>query len=192
MQQQKLKSAQEAKETYLRKVKVCWQDGPDRSPERSPPSTITEPHKPLLPVNKVKLGSDRPSGKEVGKTEGDSTVCLTRAPEKVCQSENDNSPLAAHAKNQDAVKKHLRLQRTQRLEEDQSKSSSSTGGLSADESKLAPAIPAKGQGAAKKALRDTSRVLEKASWRNLREPRTEAVGKVGRRMAVNDIQEAVL
>ncbi len=80
-----------------------------------------------------------------GKTEGDSTVCSTRAPEKVCQSENDNSQLAAHTKNQDAVKKRLRLQRTQRLEEDQSKSSSSTGGLSADESKLAPAIPAKGQ-----------------------------------------------
>lgn len=188
VQQQKLKSAQEAEETYLRKAKVCWQDGPDKSPERSPLSTITEPPKPLLPVNQVKHGSDRPAGQ----TEGDSTVYSTRAPEKVCQSENSNSQSAAPTKNQDPVKRRLRLRRTQRLEEDQSKSSSSTGGLSADESKLAPAVPAKSQGAAEKALRDASRVLEKASWRNLREPGTEAVGKVGRRMAVNDIQEAVL
>ncbi len=191
VQQQKLKSAHEAKETYLRKAKVCWQDGPDKSPERSPLSTITEPHKPLLPVNQVKLGSDRPSGKEAWQNEGDSTVCSTRAPEKVCQSENGNSQSAAPAKNQDAVKRRL-MRRTQRLEEDQSKSSSSTGGLSADESKLAPAVPAKGQGTAEKALRNTSSVLEKASWRNPLEPGTEAVGKVGRRMAVNDIQEAVL
>ncbi|XP_050993505.1 uncharacterized protein LOC127182302 [Labeo rohita] len=189
VQRQKLKSAQEAKvadcksaETYPRKVKVCWQDGLDKSPEHSPLSTITEPHKPLQPVNQVKLAPDRPAGQ----TEGNSTIRSTCAPENICQSEHGNSQSA-----QDAVKKRLRLRRTQRLEEDQSKSSSSTGGLSADESKLASAGPGKGQRAAEKALRDASRVLEKASWRNPREPGAEAVGKVGRRMAVNDIQEAI-
>lgn len=123
---------------------------------------------------------------------GNSTVCSTIAPENVCQSGHGNSQSAAPAKSQDAVKRRLRLRRTQRLEEDESKSSSSAGGLSADESKLAPAGPAKGQGAAEKALLDASHALEKTSWRNPREPGTEAVGKVGRRMAVNDIQEAVL
>ncbi|XP_016401370.1 uncharacterized protein LOC107734030 [Sinocyclocheilus rhinocerous] len=169
VQRQKLKSAQEVKETYPRKAKVCWWDGPDKSPERSPLSTITEPHKPLLPVNQVKLVSDRPAGKEAGQTEGNSTVRSTPAPENVCQSEHGNSQSATPAKSQDAVKRRLRLRRTQRLEEDQSKSSSSTGGLSADESKLAPACPAKGQGTAQKALRDTSHVLEKTSWRNPRD-----------------------
>lgn len=198
-QRQKIKSAQEAKaaacnsaETYPRKAKVCWQDGPAKSPERLPLSTITEHHKTLLPVNQVKIGSDRPVGKEVGQGEGNPSVHSAHALENICQSEHGNSQSAAPAKNQDAVKKRLRLRRTQRLEEDQSKSSSLTGGLSADESKQASAGP--GQRAAEKAIRDASRVLEKASWRNPREPgifEMEAVGKVGRRMAVNDIQEAV-
>lgn len=190
-QRQKIKSAQEAKaagrksvETYPRKAKICWQDGPAKSPERSPLSTITEHHKPLLPVNQVKLGSDRPTGKKAGQWEAN--------PESVCQSVHGNSQSATPAKNHDAVERRLRLRRTQRLEEDQSKSSSSTGGLSADESKQPSAGP--GQLAAEKAIRDANRVLEKASRRNPREPgicEMEAVGKVGRRMAGNDIQEAV-
>ncbi|XP_059366176.1 uncharacterized protein LOC132104632 [Carassius carassius] len=199
VQRQKLKSAQEAKAagcksdgTYPRKAKVCWQDGPDKSPGRSPLSTITEPHKPQLPVNQFKLASDRLAGREAEHMEGNPTVHSTCAPENVCQSEHDNSQSAAPAKNQDAVKRRLRLRRTDRQEEDRSKSSSSAGGLSADESKLASAGSGKGQHSAEKALRDASRVLEKASWRNPREPGTEAVGKVGRQMAVNDIPEAVL
>ncbi|XP_073678502.1 uncharacterized protein [Garra rufa] len=196
---QKPKSTQGAKvadsksaETYPRKVKVCWRDGPDKSPERSLLSTITEPHKPLLTVNQtIKLASDRSAGKEAGQTEGNSNIRSTHAPKNVCHSEHGNSQSAAPAKNQDAVKKRLRLRRTQRLEEDQSKSSSSTGGLSAEESKLASAGPGKGQRATQTALRDASRVLEKASRRKPREPGTEAVGNAGRRMAVNDIQEAV-
>ncbi|KAK9958065.1 hypothetical protein ABG768_012246 [Culter alburnus] len=198
-QRQKIKSTQEAKaagcksaETYPRKAKVCWQDGPTKSPERFPLSTIIEHHKTLLPVNQVRIGSDRPVGKEAGQGEGNPSVRSAHALENICQSEHGDSQSAAPAKNQDAVKRRLRLRRTQRLEEDQSKSSSLTGGLSADESKQASAGP--GQRASEKAIRDASRVLEKAPRWNPREPgicEMEAVGKVGRRMAVNDIQEAV-
>lgn len=197
-QWQKIRSAQEAKAvgcnswgTYPRKAKVCWQDGPAKSPERSPLSIITEPHKPLLPVNQVKLGSNRPAGKDAGRGEGNLSVRSAHAPENICQSEHGNSQSAAPVKTQDADKRRLRLRKTWRLEEDQSKSSLSTG----DESKQASAGPGKGQHAGDKAIRDASRVLQKASWKNLREPgirEMEAVGKVGRRMAVNDIQEAVL
>lgn len=198
-QRQKIKSTQVAKaagcksaETYPRKAKVCWQDGPTKSPERFPLSTIIEHHKTLLPVNQVRIGSDRPVGKEAGQGEGNPSVRSAHALENICQSEHGDSQSAAPAKNQDAVKRRLRLRRTQRLEEDQSKSSSLTGGLSADESKQASAGP--GQRASEKAIRDASRVLEKAPRWNPREPgicEMEAVGKVGRRMAVNDIQEAV-
>lgn len=197
-QWQKIRSAQEAKvegckswgAAYPRKANVCWQDGPAKSRESSLLSTITEPHKPLLPVNQGKLASDRPAGKEAGRGEGNLSVRSAHAPENICQSEHGISQ-SAPAKTQDADKRRLRLRRTRRLEEDHSKSSSST----ADESKQASAGPGKGQRAADKAIRDASRVLQKASWRNLREPgirEMEAVGKVGRRMAVNDIQEAVL
>ncbi|KAG1948296.1 hypothetical protein F2P79_012100 [Pimephales promelas] len=192
-QWQKIRSAQEAKApgcisqgAYPRKAKVCLRDRPAKSPERSRLGTITVPHKPLLPVNQVKLGSDRPEGKEAGRGE----VGTAHPSENNCQSEHGNSQSAAPARNQETDKRRLRLRRTRVLEEDQGKSSSSTG----DESKQASAGPGKGQRAADKAIRDASRVLQKASW-NLREPGTremEAVGKVGRRMAVNDIQEAVL
>lgn len=150
---------------YPRKAKVCWQDGLAKSPERSLLSIITEPHKPLLPVNQVKLGSDRPAGKEAGRGEGNLSVRSAHAPENICQSEHGNSQSAAPAKTQDADKRRLRLRRTRRLEEDQSKSSLSTG----DESKQASAGPGKGQRAGDKAIRDASRVLQKASWKNLRE-----------------------
>nr|XP_009292262.1 uncharacterized protein LOC103909194 [Danio rerio] len=80
-QRQKIKSAHEGKAAgcrpegvYPGKAKVCWRDETDnKSPERFPLSTITEPHKPLIPVNQVKIGSDRPVGKEAGPIEGNLT-----------------------------------------------------------------------------------------------------------------------
>ncbi|XP_051526182.1 uncharacterized protein LOC127424802 isoform X2 [Myxocyprinus asiaticus] len=188
-QRQKIKSVQQdgkATKSDTRRGKTRGKNGPTKSPEHSPLSTIVEPHKtpkrttgPFLnPVNQAKLGSDRSMA---GHGQANPTVPLSHPP-SLCQSrqtqvqsahaqsERDFGQSAVPSKNQDAVKRRIRLQRTQRLEEDQSKSSSSAGGLSADEGKIVSAGPGKGQCTAEKALIEASCFLEKASWRNPQEP----------------------
>ncbi|XP_041757854.1 uncharacterized protein LOC121585597 [Coregonus clupeaformis] len=106
---------------------------------------------------------------------------------------------------QETGKKRLRLRRAERLEEDQSKSNMSTGGLPGEEAKLAGGVQ---QGKAlrvektekalrtEKALKEASRMLEKASRKNARpespENPLEVSGKAIRRMAVSNLQDAVL
>ncbi|KAA0710004.1 hypothetical protein E1301_Tti018241 [Triplophysa tibetana] len=190
-----------------RKPKVGWKDTSDKSPERYPLSILTEPLKPqqrvtgalLPPVNRLKPGSDRSTGGvEVGRVESNptpkakfhtSSFCQNNRPTQVypARAPENSNQLAVSPRSQDAVKRRMRLRRTNRLEEDQSKSSSSTGGLSADEGKTASAGPGKGQGSPEKALIDAGRVLEKTS----RKP-AGTMGEVGRMMDVDDMKEAVL
>ncbi|KAI7798492.1 uncharacterized protein LOC130566799 [Triplophysa rosa] len=195
-QRQKIKLV----EQRPRKPKVCWKD---KSPERYPLSILTEPLKSQQratgAVNQLKPGSDRSTGgEEVGRVESNPTIKAKSHPSSLCQNNRPTQVYPARApensrqsavpsRSQDAVKRRMRLRRSDRLEEDQSKSSSSTGGLSADEGKTASDGPGKGQGFAEWALRDTGHVLEKTSWKQ-----AGAVGKVGRMMDVDDMQEAVL
>lgn len=120
-----------------------------------------------------------------------------RGEESVCQ--------AAGPFQQETGKKRLRLRRAERLEEDQSKSNMSTEGLPGEEAKLAQGFQ---QGKAlkvektektrrtEKALKEASRMLEKASRKNVRpeslENPLEVSGKALRRMAVSNLQDAVL
>lgn len=106
---------------------------------------------------------------------------------------------------QDTGGRRLRLRRAEHLEEDQSKSNMSTGGLPGEEAKLAQGFQ---QGKAlkvektektrrtEKALKEASRMLEKASRKNVRpeslENPLEVSGKALRRMAVSNLQDAVL
>lgn len=191
----------------LRKPKVCWKDTLGKSPERYPLRILPEPLKPqqratgalLPPVNRLKPGSDRSmGGLEVGRVESiptpkakchTSSLCQNNRPTQVspARAPENSSQSVLPPRSQDVVKRRMRLRRTNRLEEDQSKSSSSTGGLSSDEGKTASAGPGKGQGSPEKALRDAGHVLEKTS----RKPAGE-VGEAGRMMDVDDIQEAGL
>nr|XP_046183443.1 uncharacterized protein LOC124013233 isoform X1 [Oncorhynchus gorbuscha] len=119
-----------------------------------------------------------------------------RGEERVCH--------AAGPFQQETGKKR-RLRRAERLEEDQSKSDMSTGGLPGEEAKLAQGSQ---QGKAlrvektekarrtEEALKEASRMLEKASKKNVRpeslENPLEVSGKALRRMAVSNLQDAVL
>lgn len=164
-------------EARARTPKVCWNDPSAKSPERYPLSTIAEPLKPrqrvagalLLPVNQLKLGSDRSGGEEAGRGEGNPTI--KSHPSPLCPSNTATRVRPARAPENasqsaapDAVKRRMRLRRTNRLEEDQSKSSSSTGGLSADEGKTASAGLGKGQGTGERRRARAGKDITEGAW----------------------------
>ncbi|KAI4873714.1 hypothetical protein NFI96_034118 [Prochilodus magdalenae] len=201
-----------------RKVKAGGTDGVAKSPARPPLTTIVNPGKLqqragralLLPVNQLQLGDDdKSAGKGAGRKERCPVPVAKSAPAGQSghpEQAFGQSACAEQACGQSALPKvqdtgcrrHPRLRRAPRLEEDQSKSGSSTGGLCGDEGKPGLTCPGPSQRSTEKALREASRVLEKASRRNqpgitptsrVEQP---TAGKSSRRMAVHDIQEAGL
>ncbi|XP_017571428.1 uncharacterized protein LOC108438241 [Pygocentrus nattereri] len=203
-----------------RKVKACGTDRVAKSPARPPLTTIVNPYKlqqkagrSLLPVNQLQLGDDdRSVGKETGHKErnpvppakyahvspaGQSSHADQKTGQSAC-SEQTCGQSALPVVQDTGCRRRPRLRRAPRLEEDQSKSGSSTGGLCAEEGKPGLAWTGPGQRSTEKALREASRVLENASRRNqpgimamsrVEEP---TAGKFSRRVAVYDIQDAAL
>ncbi|XP_029920201.1 uncharacterized protein LOC115368285 isoform X2 [Myripristis murdjan] len=191
-----------------RKVKACVRHRQVKSPGR--PSALSEPVKTqqqhraprakLIRSSPIEQNSERHL-EEVVCRGTPALLCSKPTPPSVSPGVKAQATRSGEVASQSpgmlqqqTGRRRLRLRRTQRLEEDQGKSNTSTGGLSGDEGKLAQGFQGKGQ-RAERALREASRMLEKASKRNLAQqhPENMAVsGRAMRRVAVSDLQEAVL
>ncbi|XP_049330869.1 zinc finger homeobox protein 3 [Astyanax mexicanus] len=206
---------QEVRTSGPRKVKACGSERA-RSPARPPLTTIINPSKLQQRDNRARLLEKQPAAaadnKEINHIPAaksdhlSSTVQSAHTQQTTGQlaPAQQTTGQSAHAQQTTGQSGHTeeggcrrrpRLRRTQRLEEDQSRSGSFTAGPAAEEEKKpGQAWTDPSQRSTENALREASRVLEKVYRRNApavpEEPPVEE--KFSRRKAVYDIQEAAL
>lgn len=195
-----------------RNVTACVREAVVKSPECPPMSVQTDPMKGHSQQHRAAKALQRPAS-EVQKNRyrlpGDAA---SKAAPPAVSSKPALSSMTLSVKTQathsgerafqkpgpfqqDTGKRRLRLKRVECLEEDQSKPNMSTEGSSAEEGKVAHGGRSKGQ-RAERALREASRMLEKASGRSSESPQqsgnVEVAGGTVRRMAVSNLQDAVI